>query len=429
MRARGSNRSNKLFLALVALLTVCSLALLVRLLKDFEQARERRIADLQRVFSDPALLRPDQPVFSFGELESEVHKYERQGELGEMTVARRIGNEERVVYPYFLPAIADDEPDPTKTAAKKLRNPLPWKLDADVRVLPLLADGKQIGTLYVRLQTSSLKVVRSAIGSLIALLVASITLFLMQFRRQEITITRTTIELEQKTQELVRLERLALAGQISANIFHDLKKPMLNIKNEADEFTVPGDASLASRIRLQVDLFFQILRDTSLERFVRASEECEYVDVNEIVERSLALVKYEKADVTVRTEYAPTVPPVFAEPVRLVQVISNLVLNGYQALGGRGTLTLRTSRDASKVIVQVEDNGPGIPADKLSKIFQPFYTTKEAGQGTGLGLYIADEILREAGGSIQVESVAGRTCFTVTLPAAAAAQPGAAEFS
>jgi signal transduction histidine kinase len=241
----------------------------------------------------------------------------------------------------------------------------------------------------------------------------------MQFRQQEITITRTTVELEEKRRELVRLERLALAGQISANIFHDLKKPILNIKNEAEELEPSSpEYPIASRIRKQIELFFGILRETSLERFVRAGEDTEYVDINDVLDRSVALVQYEQGNVNIERSYESGLPLVFSQPVRLIQVFSNLILNAYQAMEGRGNLVLRSMLEDGGIVVEVQDNGPGIPAESQARIFQPFYTTKPAGQGTGLGLYIVHEIVKDAGGSVSVKSAPGSTSFRVRLPAA-----------
>jgi signal transduction histidine kinase len=409
--------SNKLFMGVVAALTLCSLAIMLRLLGNFESSMARRIEELQRVFSDPALLKPDQPVFSFAEIEAAVSRYEGQGEFAEMALARRSGADERIVYPFYLPALGLTEPKlpPDSAAAKYIQ------LTAGgtgVQTLPLLNGSDRIGTLYVRVHRGSLTAVRLAVASLVALLLSSLALFLMQFRQQEITITRTMVELDEKRSELVRLERLALAGQISANIFHDLKKPVLNIKNESEELQ-PGtaDPGIVSRIRQQVDLFFGILRDTSLERFVRARDEVEYVDVNEILERSVALVKYERGDVAVTLQPAPDLPLFFGEPVRLIQVFSNLILNAYQAMKGKGTLLLESRRvDDRDILVQVTDNGPGIPADALPQVFEPFYTTKPIGQGTGLGLYIVRDIIQQAGGSVRVTSQPGLTKFEIRLP-------------
>ena len=102
----------------------------------------------------------------------------------------------------------------------------------------------------------------------------------------------------------------------------------------------------------------------------------------------------------------------FADPHQIQQVLLNLVINAEQAMlsaNGRGSLVLRTWHDVERnaVVLQVSDDGPGVPADVKSKIFDPFFTTKEVGKGTGLGLTVAYAIVQEHGGSIRVDSPAG----------------------
>jgi signal transduction histidine kinase len=302
---------------------------------------------------------------------------------------------------------------------------LPWDLPVDGRQLPLVARGQLLGNLYVRVDRGTLRSVQAAIALLSLLLAGAVLLFARQFRRQEHVISRTTVELDEKKRELVRLERLALAGQLSANLLHDLKKPVLNIKNEAEELEGAGQEMKSPReagepgrrIRNQVDTFFSILRDSTFERFVRAEGEREYVGINELIERSLALVRYERGAVEVDLRLDPAVPSVLAVPVRLVQVFSNLVLNAFQAMEGRGKLTISTAGEAGRVAVVIADTGPGIHPDALDRIFTPFYTTKPSDTGTGLGLYITRDIVDDMGGSISVESSPAGTAFRIELPA------------
>jgi signal transduction histidine kinase len=123
--------------------------------------------------------------------------------------------------------------------------------------------------------------------------------------------------------------------------------------------------------------------------------------------------------VEVVTEYDRTLPPVPAYPAELNQVWTNLIDNALDAMAGSGTLTLRTARDADRLVVEVEDTGPGIPADVRPRIFEPFFTTKPVGEGTGLGLDISYRIVvNKHHGDIRVESEPGRTVFRVYLPLA-----------
>lgn len=400
-------RTNTFFYGAAILILGVSLFALVRLLHQFENDLETSLEALKRVFSDETVLKtPSDPSIRFSSLEDLARKYEDHGYFKKLTVTKYFGPEERVVYPFFLPAVS-------KPAS--FGHPLPAPQQSAVRVLALKPRNEQIGTLYVALDTGPLYMVRFAVGSLSALLVAATLLFLLQFRKQEKEISRTTIELEEKRRELVRLERLALAGQLSANVLHDLKKPMLNIKNELEELDDSAGFP-AKRISEQIATFFGILRESNLERFVRSRDEQEYVDVNEIIERSLALVRYERGGVQIALRFDPQLPSVLAGPIRLTQVFSNLILNAYQAMQGNGTLSVETVSDAGGICARISDTGPGIPHEQLSLIFTPFFTTKPEETGTGLGLYITDEIIRELGGNIRVHSSPAGTTFTITLP-------------
>jgi len=123
---------------------------------------------------------------------------------------------------------------------------------------------------------------------------------------------------------------------------------------------------------------------------------------------------------------ASGLPPVFADAHQIQQVLLNLVINAEQAMlaaNGRGSLVIRTWHDVEHeaVALQVSDDGPGIPLEVKSKIFNPFFTTKETGKGTGLGLTVAYAIVQEHSGSIRVDSSPdGGASFTVELPVSAA---------
>lgn len=124
-----------------------------------------------------------------------------------------------------------------------------------------------------------------------------------------------------------------------------------------------------------------------------------------------------KGGVTVTKDYDPAVPAVPGYGSELNQVWTNLIDNAADAMDGRGELKIRTRAEGDWAVVEIEDNGPGIPDHVRSRIFDPFFTTKPVGKGTGLGLATAQSIIvRRHRGTIEIESRPGRTCFTVRLP-------------
>jgi len=144
------------------------------------------------------------------------------------------------------------------------------------------------------------------------------------------------------------------------------------------------------------------------------------VDVHEGLNNTLIILHNKlKGGVTVRREYAEDLPAIEAYGSELNQVWTNIIDNAVDAMGGRGNLAVRTRSDGSSVVVEIEDDGPGIPEEIRTKIFDPFFTTKGPGQGTGLGLNISRNlVVQKHGGEMTVTSEPGRTCFTVRLPVA-----------
>lgn len=142
------------------------------------------------------------------------------------------------------------------------------------------------------------------------------------------------------------------------------------------------------------------------------------VDVHEGLDNTLLVLAHKlKSGIGVRKEYAPHLPKIQANGSELNQVWTNIIDNAADALEGQGELTIRTRQDGQRVVIEIEDDGPGIPAEIQSRIFEPFFTTKPPGLGTGLGLDISYNIVvHKHRGEIKVLSQPGRTCFQVRLP-------------
>jgi signal transduction histidine kinase len=142
------------------------------------------------------------------------------------------------------------------------------------------------------------------------------------------------------------------------------------------------------------------------------------VDIHEGLDNTLVILRSKLApDVVVRRDYAADLPRIEAYGSELNQVWTNLIDNAIDAMGGRGEITLRTRHDDEWAVVEIEDNGPGIPEAIQPHIFDPFFTTKPPGQGTGLGLNISHNIIiQKHKGRVDVTSQPGKTCFAVRLP-------------
>lgn len=142
------------------------------------------------------------------------------------------------------------------------------------------------------------------------------------------------------------------------------------------------------------------------------------VKVNEGIKNTLIILENKlKKGITVTRELDPELPLIEAYGSELNQVWTNLLDNAADAMGGEGHITIRTRTDDEHVVVEIEDDGPGIPAGIQTQIFDAFFTTKPPGEGSGLGLNTSyNVVVKKHGGTIDVESVPGRTCFTVRLP-------------
>jgi len=228
--------------------------------------------------------------------------------------------------------------------------------------------------------------------------------------------------------QLLQAEKMAALGQTISGVAHELNNPLATIHSWAERLTERETLDPAVRRGLDTILSesqraARIVRN--LLTFARKRQTTRaMVDVNQVVRETVALRAYEQhvSNVTIIDALAAGLPQVFADGYQVQQVLLNLIINAEQAMlsaNGRGILVVRTWHDPAQeaVVLEINDDGPGIPDDLQPKIFDPFFTTKEVGQGTGLGLTVAYAIVHEHGGRIRLESRLGRgASFFVELP-------------
>lgn len=228
--------------------------------------------------------------------------------------------------------------------------------------------------------------------------------------------------------QLLQAEKMAALGQTISGVAHELNNPLATILTWAERLSQQPNIGESMRRGLEAILSeseraARIVR--SLLTFARKRQTTRaMIDVNQVVRETLALRAYEQrvSNIEVIDALAAGLPSVFADGHQLQQVLLNLIINAEQAMleaRGHGTLVVRTWHDATQeaVVLEVNDDGPGIPGDMQPKIFDPFFTTKEVGKGTGLGLTVAYAIVQEHGGQIRLESSAqAGASFYVELP-------------
>jgi PAS domain S-box-containing protein len=231
-------------------------------------------------------------------------------------------------------------------------------------------------------------------------------------------------------QQIIQSERLAAMGQMIGGFAHELNNPLTSILGMAellqeDETTEPVRKQLGmlqQQARRAADIVQNLMYFSRPPAPGRSQ-----INLSELLQRTLALQSYSLRKNNVTVDFLPeeSLPWVSGDPHQLMQVFLNLTLNAEQAIRearDQGTLRIRLNQEGNSVIATFQDDGPGIAPEILPNIFDPFYTTRRPGRGTGLGLSVCRAILREHGGNIEAATgPGGGAVFTVTLPAVSVA--------
>ena len=222
-------------------------------------------------------------------------------------------------------------------------------------------------------------------------------------------------------EQLRRADRLSALGELSAGMAHEIRNPLGSIRGTAEILRdgIPETdprSEFATILIQEVDRLNRVVQDF-LEFARPAESDRKAVDLNALLQELLVLTRQPARSGNVQVEFLPgTIPLVQADREQLRQAFLNLVLNAFQAMPNGGKLTIDSGVDEQQVRLRFCDSGVGIPAANLTRIFNPFFTTRSA--GTGLGLSIVHRIVQGHGGRIDVSSAPDKgTCFTLLFPA------------
>ena len=350
-----------------------------------------------------------------------------------------------------------NEPDLTQ-AMKELARTRGYR---SILVVPMLRDGVAIGTIGVTrpeagpFPDKAISLLKTFADQ--AVIAIENTRLFNEVQDRTRDLAKSLDDLRAAQDRLIQTEKLASLGQLTAGIAHEIKNPLNFVNNfaalsaeltdELNEALAP--VALDDDVRAEVDELTGLLKD-NLQKVVQHGRRADSIvknmllhsrdgtgeyretDINALVEESLDLAYHgaraetPQFDVTVKRELDPKAGTAELFPQEITRVLLNLISNGFYALARRGNgggnfdpMLSATTRDrGTEVEIRIRDNGTGIPPDVREKMFNPFFTTKPAGEGTGLGLSLShDIIVKQHGGTIDVDTRPGEfTEFTILLP-------------
>jgi signal transduction histidine kinase len=274
------------------------------------------------------------------------------------------------------------------------------------------------------------------------------------------SVFRNVTEVKKMQEMMIQTEKMVSVGGIAAGIAHEINNPLGIIMQSAQLLEqrtrpdFPKNIAVAEKIGLDLGLLEHYLRERNILAYVRdireaakragdiirhmldfsrrSDSDLKFCFVNEIIDRAITLAgsdydlrkSFDFKRILIVREFADYMPGIRCCETEIEQVVLNLLRNAAQALGEVSgvdpVITVRTRVEGENIVIEVEDNGPGIPPETARRIFEPFFTTKPPGQGTGLGLSVSYFIVTQThGGSICVKSAPDDgVCFHIEIPQA-----------
>ena len=238
---------------------------------------------------------------------------------------------------------------------------------------------------------------------------------------------RTQTQLAASQESLHQSEKLAALGQLLAGVAHELNNPLAIVLGRAailkDKLAGTPYVDSIQKLRDAADRCARIVK-TFLAMARQTGPRRSNVQINELIEGAHDMTAYglRTADIQFNQNLDPTLPAIEADEDQIVQLLINLIINAQHALEGRAgerRLTIRTKFDVEQrlAVIEVADNGPGVPADVAARIFEPFFTTKGIGEGTGLGLSVCKGMVEAHGGTLTLhQTKGGGATFRATFP-------------
>ncbi|MCX7918666.1 MAG: ATP-binding protein [bacterium] len=235
------------------------------------------------------------------------------------------------------------------------------------------------------------------------------------------TMNRIYTTLWHYEEQVLSAEKFRAVGQLAAGVAHEIRNPLGIIRGTAEllKDDVSNQENVLNKINdilHEVDRMNQIISnflDFSKTMPIKVTEQ----DINAVLEKALQLCQYqlEQSNIIIQKNYSEQLPAVNLDTQQMTQVFLNLILNARDAMPKGGTLTLTTTKKGNKIIIEISDSGCGIPATQLSRLFEPFYSTKP--DGIGLGLTISKRIIEDHHGEIEIESAVNKgTTVRIILP-------------